>query len=400
MKNYFKRRGWKDLIFLLVVLAGSAWVEYRFYGIGQSDVAKWKRRADLDASHRVSVPPGPGQVGLFPCFFIVPNMSADQPVESDTIGDCLLLTPDGKKLDLFEIFALGGFLHIKTDLYVPGAVPIALTRTTAPPSDGSRRNKIYLPHVYDPFLSGSRFPYTYLDWSLPDGQSIHFGRISKGSGFEDAVYEAASNDPTFAGSRISWNGFGWDLVLANGTTYLSPEAYNATRSQQGSLVGVFDSKGNEVRLSRAANGDLKEIKSGRGSWIRLRYDENERVTRADASSGEFVEYSYDGENELTRVQYSTGETIEYAYDSRHRIVGVDDAAKSVSLMPVYDGNGTIIGLRTDPTHRYTFDHRADKQARMIEVEIADPQGRHMKIDARLSNDKLRYSVESHVDIRH
>jgi YD repeat-containing protein len=154
------------------------------------------------------------------------------------------------------------------------------------------------------------------------------------------------------------------------------------------------------RWSRAANGDLKEIKSGRGSWIRLRYDENERVTRADASSGEFVEYSYDGENELTRVQYSTGETIEYAYDSRHRMVGVDDAAKSVSLMPVYDGNGTIIGLRTDPTHRYTFDHRADKQARMIEVEIAYPQGRHMKIHARLSNHELRYSVESHVDIRH
>jgi hypothetical protein len=70
MKNYFKRRGWKDLIFLLVVLAGSAWVEYRFYGIGQSDVAKWKRRAELDASHRASVPPGPGQVGLLPCFFI------------------------------------------------------------------------------------------------------------------------------------------------------------------------------------------------------------------------------------------------------------------------------------------------------------------------------------------
>jgi hypothetical protein len=201
MKTYFKRRGGKDLIFLLVVLAGSAWVEYRFYGIGQSDVAKWKRRAELDASHRASVPPGPGpgQVGLLPCFFLVPNMSADQPVESDTIGDCLLLTPDGKKLDLFEIFALGGFLHIKTDLYVPGAVPIALTRTTAPPSDGSRRNKIYLPHVYDPFLSGSRFPYTYLDWSLPDGRSIHFGRISKGSGFADAVYEAASTIPRLPG---------------------------------------------------------------------------------------------------------------------------------------------------------------------------------------------------------
>jgi YD repeat-containing protein len=189
-------------------------------------------------------------------------------------------------------------------------------------------------------------------------------------------------------------------MLANGTTYLSPEAYNATRSQQGSLVGVFDSKGNEVRLSRAANGDLKEIKSGRAGWIRLRYDESERVTRADASSGEFVEYSYDGENELARVQYSTGETIEYAYDSRHRIVGVDDAAKSVSRMPVYDGDGTMIGLRTDPTHRYTFAHRTDKPARMIEVEITDPQGRHMKIDARLSNDELRYSVESHVDIRH
>jgi hypothetical protein len=67
---------------------------------------------------------------------------------------------------------------------------------------------------------------------------------------------------------------------------------------------------------------------------------------------------------------------------------VDDAAKSVSLKPVYDGNGAVIRLSTDPTRRYTFDHRADKQARIIEVEITDPQGRHMKIDARLLNDEL------------
>lgn len=60
----------------------------------------------------------PGESGLAPCFFIVASTATDQPVVSGTVGDCLLLVPDGRRLDLFEVPLGGSFVPVKTDLYV------------------------------------------------------------------------------------------------------------------------------------------------------------------------------------------------------------------------------------------------------------------------------------------
>jgi YD repeat-containing protein len=177
-----------------------------------------------------------------------------------------------------------------------------------------------IPHVYDPFLTGSRFPYTYQDWRLPDGQSIHYKRISLGTGFADAIFGADSSSGIFANSRVNWNGWGWDWTLPDGTTYLSPEAYNATRPQQGSLVGIFNAKGNEVRLSRSERGDLTEIKSPGGHWIRLEYDHS-RIIRARDSSGDAVEYEYDPVGRLGAVKYPGSHTTKYSYDMQNRVLG-------------------------------------------------------------------------------
>jgi hypothetical protein len=65
----------------------------------------------------------------------------------------------------------------------------------------------------DKFLTGSRFPYTYQDWRLPDGQSVHYKRISPGTGFADAIFGAVSSSRIFANSRVNWNGFGWDWTF-------------------------------------------------------------------------------------------------------------------------------------------------------------------------------------------
>jgi YD repeat-containing protein len=164
--------------------------------------------------------------------------------------------------------------------------------------------------VYEPFLFGDRFPYTFLNWTLPDREPVHYERISPGTAFVDAVYEAKSTDQMFAGSRINWNGWGWDLSLENGTTFLSPEAYNATRPQQGSLVGIFDKEGHEVRLSRKSNGDLTEVESPSGRWIKLAYDKG-RMIEARDSTKSVAKYTYDAEGRLVSVVYSAGSAIKY-----------------------------------------------------------------------------------------
>jgi hypothetical protein len=59
-------------------------------------------------------------------------LAIDQSVVAGSVGDCLLLMPDGKKLDLFEIPLLGGLAHIRTDLYIPDLIPIAFARSAIP----------------------------------------------------------------------------------------------------------------------------------------------------------------------------------------------------------------------------------------------------------------------------
>ncbi len=181
--------------------------------------------------------------------------------------------------------------------------------------------------------------------------------------------------------------------MANGATYLSPEAYNATRPQQGSLVGIFDVGENELILSRAANGDLREIKSPGGGWIRLAYDKNGRVIRADSSTAEFVEYGYDLDDNLTQVKYSNGEITEYTYDSSNRIAGVRDAAKSVSLQATYGNVGTDGAVNINTVGRFGFSRTVDEKARSVDVEISDPQRQKIRVRIQVINDSLQYTVK-------
>jgi hypothetical protein len=206
---YFRRRGWKDLIFLAVVLTLA-------FGVSRlsqfrSDLDKWKVRAALGPA----VPSG--RSGAVPCFFTVPYMANDQPVSSGSIGDCQMLAPNGKKLELFEVDLWNGeFVPVNTDLYVPDKIPLAFTRVTLPMDDWSKRFRIFFRHVYDPFLFGDRFPYTYVQLLMPDNTHVYYKRISKGTGYSDALYLCDVALPTFFQSRINWNGWGWDIALEDG----------------------------------------------------------------------------------------------------------------------------------------------------------------------------------------
>jgi len=278
----------------------------------------------------------------------------------------LQLLPDGTKLDLFEIPLPGAFIHIKTDLYLPDVMPLAFTRCVVPLSDWAKENSIYLSHVYDLFMFGDRRPYTYLNWVLPDRQSIHYQRISPGTGYEDAVYEATSEGRTSSKSRIAWNGWGWDLNFAGGLTLLSPEAYYATRPQEGSVVGIFDRDGHEVHLARNSSGDLTKIVSPNGAWINLEYSRS-HLTEAKDSLGNSSKYTYDAESRLVRVDYSGGSTEKYSYDSANRVVEIQGSPSGLSLKNNYDSAGRVERTEVDG-EIYSIRRLMD------DVDITGPRG--------------------------
>jgi YD repeat-containing protein len=386
--GYLKSRGWKDFIFLCVVAALGMAVKH--YVTPLSDYAKWKAR--VKAAPGPSISQEPGQSGLPPCFFLVPQKAIHQTVASGSVNDCLALLPNGERLDLFEIGLGGGFSLIKTDLYVPDIIPLAFTRTYVPLNDWSERFQVFLPHVYDPYLTGSRFPYTFANWQLPDGQPIHYELISAGTGFADAIFGAVSSDRIFADSRVNWNGFGWDWTLADGTTYLSPEAYNATRPQQGSLVGIFDSNGNEVRLTRTVSGDLTEIVSPQGRWIRFEYSQSHMV-RAHDSLGNVVEYEYDASSRPSTVKYPDGHSTKYSYDTANRIIAVEDPSEDVAMEIKYDSNGRVAEITTDSEHTYHFRYVFDEALNTAIAFVLEPSGKVLQVTTRIQGYKVSYSIQ-------
>jgi YD repeat-containing protein len=387
MMRYFHSRGWKDFIFLSVVLAlGGVAEHYHLLEPRLNDEQKWRVRPELSPQAFPMVQK-PGESGLPPCLFLVPPNAVDQPVVSGSIGDCLLLVPNGKKLDLFEMALVGLVMPVKTDLYVPDTVPLAFTRTYLPLNNWSHTFQVYLPNVYDLFLTGHRRPYTDVDWRLPDGQSIHYDRISSGTGYADAVFEENGFMPVFMWSRMNWNGWGWDLTLQDGTTYLSPEAYSSTRPQQGSLVGIFDKDGNEVRLSRKKNGDLEQILSPSGRWIKLRFNK-ERMIEAEDSSGNVVQYSYDNGNRLETVRYPAGNTTKYSYDSGNRITAIEDSSQGISLRSRYDDYGVLIEESIGNGLSYRFQHKDSWN-----VDVIDPSGELTRVKMRVVDHRTYYTVE-------
>ena len=359
-----------------------------------TDYQKWQARPKLDGP----ITRAPGQTGPDPCLFIVPPDTANQRIVSGSVGDCLMLVPDGEMVNVFEVTLWwGDFFHVKTDLSVPDTMSLAFTRTYNASDAWASRIHTYFRHVYDPFLYGDRRPYTYVRWVLPDGVHLYYPRVSAGTSFADAVYEEDSPFPVFEGSRIAWNGYGWDLSLANGTTYLSPEGYDATRPQQASLVGIFDKNGNEVQLKRKSSGDLTEIKSPNGQWIRISYQRGQ-ISRVTDSLGAEVNYTYDERYRLKTVTDSRRQATEYAYDSLMRVVRVTGPDGVNLIENTYDPHaraGKVVELKLSNGSMYKLAYHFADDAGSGYVDISDPHGEvtHVTLNKQPGKDEPYYTVE-------
>jgi hypothetical protein len=134
--------------------------------------------------------------GNFPCVYQDMDSSAPQ------VGICATPMPmsitNRMPLDLVETdLRTGKFVWRQTDLMIAeGGVQIPLTRTysaqdwlTSNPEHAFGMNAN---HPYDIAPVGTRNPYTELEIVLEDGDVLHFPRISKGRGYEDAFYMQAT----------------------------------------------------------------------------------------------------------------------------------------------------------------------------------------------------------------
>jgi YD repeat-containing protein len=231
----------------------------------------------------------------------------------------------------------GNFKLLQTDLFVPDIIPLCLTRTYFAWNSGRQAFGVGMNHPYDICPTGTRFPYTYMDLNLEDGNVIYLPRISKGSGYADAVFRHNRSSSEFFGAQIAWNGNGWTMTFRDGRKIYFPEAYYAKNFAQGAPTEMVDSEGHRIQLKRDAARNLEEIISPSGHKIQFKYGFADRIAEAWDDTGNVRKYSYDQTGHLHTV--SDGTQLLYRFEYERLMSGDNDP---YLLTAVLDGNWNVL----------------------------------------------------------
>lgn len=286
-------------------------------------------------------------------------------------------------VDEFEVgLGSGKFILRQTDLFVSDAIPMSLTRTYESFDTSGRSFGTGTSQPYDACPVGSRYPYTYMDLILEDGARVHFDRISKGTGYADAVYEhIATASPEFYGARINWNGDGWDLHLPAGLTYVFPEAYAAKTLALGAAKEIHGASGQRVLLLRDADGNLVQIVSPTGHKIDIDQRQPGRIIEAREDTGETRKYSYDSEDRLQTVSDDQKILYRFTYDG-DRMTNIQDGNWSNLVTNSYYSNGRIAEQRLADGAVYRFSYEFNSANQIIRTVATEPGGEQKAFQIR------------------
>jgi len=253
--------------------------------------------------------------GDFPCVFAQAGESGVVP----QFGQCAMPTVQGKPVARFEAdLRYGRFVLRETDLYLDDVFKVPLTRSYNS-ADWVHSNPVHAfgrnsNHPFDITPLGTRNPYTYQMIVLEDGDFLFFDRVSKGTGYADAVYQHTETSTRFYKATQGWNGNGWTTRLADGSEIRFPESYNAENMAQGAPTEMIDAKGNHLELRRDPQRNLQEIKTPHGRWIKFNYDDLSRIKRAEDDAGHWAQYEYNSDGMLEAATLSSGRQWHYEYD--------------------------------------------------------------------------------------
>lgn len=206
----------------------------------------------------------------------------------------------------------GRFVLRQTDLFIPDVMPLSLTRTYVSWDYHNRAFGVGGNHPYDICPTGTRNPYTYMDLDLEGDRWLRLRRISKGTGYADAVFRHEETSSEFYGAQVAWNGDGWTLTFRDGRKIYFPEAYLAKNYAQGAATEMRDAAGHRIQLNRSKVRNLEELISPGGHTITFKYDRADRIVEADDDAGHVRKYFYDRGGHLETV--TDGEHVLYRFE--------------------------------------------------------------------------------------
>ena len=232
----------------------------------------------------------------------------------------------------------GNFKLLQTDLFVADVMPLSLTRTYVAWSPHSRAFGVGANHPYDICPTGTRRPYTYMNLNLEDGSEVYMPRVSKGTGFADAVFRHEKSSSEFYGAQVSWNGNGWTLALRDGRKIYFPEAYYAKNFTQGAAIEMVDAQGHRIQLKRNQARNLEQLISPSGHTITFQYDNADRIVEAQDDAGHVRKYNYDASGHLDTVSDEAHVLYRFEYQRLVNEAGYDPWL----LTAVLDGDWNVL----------------------------------------------------------
>lgn len=276
----------------------------------------------------------------------------------------------------------GMFVLRQTDLFLSDLPPLSLTRTYRVWDSHARAFGAGTNHNYDICPTGTRFPYTYMDLNLEDGRQIHFRRISKGTGYADAVFRHEETSSEFYGAQVAWSGDGWTLNFRDGRRFRFPEAYLAKNYAQGAPYEMREADGRTTQLIRGKQRNLEQAISPSGRKMALTYDAFDRITEASDDAGNLRKYSYDWNGHLESVADGSHILYRFEYAPLLRSPGYDpylmtaimDGGWNVLLRNTYHDRSRVSEQRLANGEVYRYEYFIDKKNEVVETIVTLPGG--------------------------
>ena len=297
-----------------------------------------------------------------------------------------------------------------TDITIFGAPSIILKRTYRNRDPQSRPFGVGTNHLYDWFLVGDNQQFKWLEIVLEDGSTVHYKRISPGTGAHDGIFEHVSSPTPFYNSRLKWNGSGFDVNLVNGTVYSFGVCGSADGRNCG-IVGYADPAGRKLRMIREpTTGNLKAVIDSSKAGIELKYDAGSRIKEAKViGSNLLVNYDYDSKGRLRRVEnagiievklpFAKPKEVpdprvawmEYGYDAAHNMISMKDST-GFEMINEYDSKNRAIRQWLNDGSKFAFVYTVNSAGKITQTETTQPDGSVSRV-AFTSSGNLLTSTE-------
>ncbi len=238
-------------------------------------------------------------------------------------SDCCQL--EGEPVD-----TVTGFFYLeKTDLVLPGILPIAITRTY--------RNELT---NTGPFGLGTSWPYDIFLQPPPNGSTNSLILYTPGNRQDLFARQLDgsfinSTSPAQRGAVVTVAGGLRSVRFKDGSLWSFDGA--------GRLIGQMDPNGNTITITRDGQGRVTRITEPSGRQFIMSFTGfNLRIDRIQDPIGRQVLYNYDASGRLSTVTDTAGGTTRYTYDSSHRMVSITDPRGITLLTNEYDSAGRVI----------------------------------------------------------